>query len=76
MTAAFARVRFALLAMVLALAGCSPTSSDNADGGPQTVVVPETAGSAEADARQAIRDAGLRVGATNALSSDTIPIGT
>ena len=75
MFAAAARIRVALLAFTLALAGCSPTSSDGPEASP-TVVVPETAGSDVNDARQAIRDAGLRVGATNERSSDTIPIGS
>lgn len=74
MIAAAARLRPALLALMLALAGCSPTSSDGPEA-PPSAVVPETAGSTVSDARQAIRDAGLRVGATNERSSDTIPIG-
>lgn len=75
MTAAAARIRLGLLALLLALGACSPTSGDGPEA-PPTVVVPETAGSGVSDARQAIRDAGLRVGATNDRSSDTIPIGS
>lgn len=75
MFAATARFRFALLALMLALAGCTSNSGDDPGSVEETAVVPETAGNTVADARQAIRDAGLRVGATNDQSSDTIPIG-
>ncbi|MEO0616660.1 MAG: PASTA domain-containing protein, partial [Pseudomonadota bacterium] len=70
------RIRLVWLALLLVVAGCSPTDSDDTVIINPDVVVPETAGSTIADAQQAIRDAGLRVGATNDQSSDTIPIGS
>ena len=76
MFAVTTRIRFVWLALLLVLAGCSPTESDDTVIINPDVLVPETAGSSIADAQQAIRDAGLRVGATNDQSSDTIPIGS
>ena len=76
MFAVTTRIRLVWLALLLVAAGCSPTDSNDTVIVNPDVVVPETAGSSVADAQQAIRDAGLRVGATNDQSSDTIPIGS
>lgn len=75
-TPAHARNLLALLLM-LAVAACSPTSS----GGPaadtsNSVITPDTAGSSQQAAQQAINDAGLSLGTVTSQSSDEVPIGS